>query len=98
MTTEDIKKNGNILGGAWRLPDGTLIGNVPHKDANWCDKDIPKYVEKVVTLSWHSAVPRNVVACPVCKDICEVMHSGYKVIPWYKRLIMPYYRWKYRNK
>lgn len=94
VSQEDIDENANAVGGAWRHKHNKK--NVLQKDdAFQFEKN---GFEKVVTLSYHRTQVDDAIECPVCRDLYDIMRSGYKMVPWYKRLIVPYYKWKYRNK
>lgn len=91
---EDIDENANAFGGAWRHIHNKK--NVLQKDdAYQFEKND---FEKVVTLGYHRTQVDDAIECPVCRDLYDIMRSGYEMVPWYKRLIVPYYRWKYRDK
>ena len=94
VSQEEIDGNTNAVGGAWRHKNNKK--NILQKDdAYQFEKND---FEKVVTLSYHRTQVDDAIECPVCRDLYDIMRSGYEMVPWYKRLIVPYYKRKYRNK
>ncbi len=94
VSQEQIDGNTNAVGGAWR--------HKPSKKIVWQKDDAFQFekndFEKVVTLGFHRTQVEDAIECPVCRDLYDIMRSGYEMIPWYKRLIVPYYKWKYKDK
>ncbi len=94
ISQEEIDENANAYGGAWR--------HKSNKKTVWQKDDAIQFdendFEKVVTLGYHKTQVDDAIECPVCRDLYDIMRSGYEMVPWYKRLITPYQRWKYRNK
>lgn len=82
MTQEEIDKNANARGGAFRLK-GT--NKVFAKDNKTFEEPT---VEKVVADMVHSTKPKDkdVVRCPVCDDLNKILcHSGYSGLNIFQR-------------
>ena len=74
LTDEEIASNGNVMGGAWKTPDGKIIGNT--------NTNVPEGSKKLVTLGWHRTDPKNAIRCPVCDDLFNIIcHSVYDPKP-----------------
>lgn len=75
LTDEEIASNGNVTGGAWKTPDGKIIGNT--------NTNVPEGSKKLVTLGWHRSDPENAIRCPVCDDLFNIIcHSVYNPVPF----------------
>lgn len=75
LTDEEIASNGNVMGGAWKTPNGRILGNKT-------TEVVPEGSEKLVTLGWHRTDPENAIRCPVCDDLFNIIcHSVYDPKP-----------------
>lgn len=93
LTNEDIAKNGNIIGGAWRGPQNTPVGKIYATD----EKMLENGFEEVVTLGWHRTEIKDAQRCPVCEDLYEIIcRSGYDPVPFYM-IWCQKLRWLFHN-
>ena len=75
LTDEEIASNGNVMGGAWKTPNGRILGNKT-------TEVVPEGSEKLITLGWHRTDPENAIRCPVCDDLFNIIcHSVYDPKP-----------------
>ena len=82
ISQEEIDKNLNSVGGAWReISTGRILSKDRLSDPN------TDLYEKVITPGWHRTEIKDSVRCPVCDDLHNILCcSVYSPVPFIYRL------------
>jgi len=81
LSQEEIDKNLNSVGGAWReISTGRILSKDRLPDQN------TDLYEKVITPGWHRTEIKDSIRCPVCDDLYNIFCSVYSPVPFIYKL------------